>query len=385
MSNEAIYLGTNSGIFQSTDNGNNWNVSNSGLTDRNVLTLAAKDSFLFAGTQYDGAFISIDRGLSWKAIDSGLSYPIPTSNMKKSNNNSIKDSSPNFITVNSLTIIDSNLFACTGGGICISKNNGTSWTPMIKNWIFEVLTFAMRDSIILAATDNGVVVSLDNGTSWNFYNNSLTNKHVCALTRQGLKFFAGTLNNGIFCSIDNGITWSSINFGLSDSAVVSLITKGSNMFAGTAYEGVFLSTNSGQQWVSINSGLTNYKTKTLFIKDSTLFVGLYCGSIWRRSLSEITSVKRLSTDLPTHFSLEQNFPNPFNPATTISFSLPSKSFVSLKVFDIIGREVATIVFEEMSTGIYSRQWNAENMSSGIYFYRLQVGSFIETKKLVLLR
>jgi hypothetical protein len=96
-------------------------------------------------------------------------------------------------------------------------------------------------------------------------------------------------------------------------------------------------------------------------------------------------VDKLSTDLPTHFSLDQNYPNPFNPATTISFTLPSKSFVSLKVFDILGREVATIISEEMSAGSYSRQWNAANMSSGIYFYRLQAGTFIETKKLVLLR
>jgi hypothetical protein len=88
---------------------------------------------------------------------------------------------------------------------------------------------------------------------------------------------------------------------------------------------------------------------------------------------------------PNSFTLEQNYPNPFNPTTTISFSLPSKSFVSLKVFDVIGREVAIIVSEELSAGNYSRQWNATNLSSGIYFYRLQSGSYIETKKLVLLR
>jgi len=85
------------------------------------------------------------------------------------------------------------------------------------------------------------------------------------------------------------------------------------------------------------------------------------------------------------YSLTQNYPNPFNPTTTISFSLPSKSFVSLKVFDILGRDVASIISEEMSAGNYSRQWKADKMSSGIYFYRLQAGSFIETKKLVLLK
>ena len=83
--------------------------------------------------------------------------------------------------------------------------------------------------------------------------------------------------------------------------------------------------------------------------------------------------------------LLQNYPNPFNPSTTISFSLPKRSFVSLKIYDVIGREIATIVSEELSAGTYSRQWTAESFTSGIYFYRLEAGSFIETKKLILLR
>jgi hypothetical protein len=83
--------------------------------------------------------------------------------------------------------------------------------------------------------------------------------------------------------------------------------------------------------------------------------------------------------------LLQSYPNPFNPSTTISFSLPKRSFVSLKIYDLIGREIATIVSEELSAGNYSRQWTAESISSGVYFYRLEAGSFIETKKLIMLR
>jgi hypothetical protein len=85
------------------------------------------------------------------------------------------------------------------------------------------------------------------------------------------------------------------------------------------------------------------------------------------------------------YVLYQNFPNPFNSSTNISFSLPQQSYVLLKVFDLLGREAATILSEELTAGNYIRQWNAEKMSSGIYFYRLQVGSYAETKKLILLR
>ena len=98
-----------------------------------------------------------------------------------------------------------------------------------------------------------------------------------------------------------------------------------------------------------------------------------------------TGVSGEAISQPMFFGLSQNYPNPFNPSTTISFSIPSKSFVSLKIFDQLGREVSTIVSEEMSAGSYSRQWNAANLPSGVYFYRLQAGSFIETKKLILLR
>jgi len=99
----------------------------------------------------------------------------------------------------------------------------------------------------------------------------------------------------------------------------------------------------------------------------------------------ITGIKNAKGEVPNGYYLQQNYPNPFNPTTTISFSLPSKSFASLKVFDLIGKEVATIVTEELSAGSYSRQWNASNISSGIYFYRLQAGVYTETKKLILVK
>jgi hypothetical protein len=99
----------------------------------------------------------------------------------------------------------------------------------------------------------------------------------------------------------------------------------------------------------------------------------------------ITSVLLSSSELPSKFNLAQNYPNPFNPSTTISFSLPSKSFVSLKIFDVVGREVKTLVSQELSAGNYKQQWNANGMPSGVYFYRLQSGSFTETKKLILLK
>ncbi len=98
-----------------------------------------------------------------------------------------------------------------------------------------------------------------------------------------------------------------------------------------------------------------------------------------------TSIAERPARAPDAPHLNQNYPNPFNPTTTITFCLPLRTTVSLKVFDAIGREVSKLVEEELSPGAHSYQWTAEGMASGIFIYRLQTGSFVETKKFLLLR
>ncbi len=100
-----------------------------------------------------------------------------------------------------------------------------------------------------------------------------------------------------------------------------------------------------------------------------------------------------SEQYPKNFNLFQNYPNPFNPTTTITFKIPTQSFVTLKVFDSIGREISNIISDKLPAGTFSRQWNAAGITSGIYFYRLQsrpiisgqFSSYIETRKMILLR
>ncbi len=96
-----------------------------------------------------------------------------------------------------------------------------------------------------------------------------------------------------------------------------------------------------------------------------------------------------SNDLPIKFSLSQNFPNPFNPATSIEFRIADFGFVSLKVYDVLGNEIATLVNEEKPAGDYEVEFNTSSIkhltSSGIYFYQLRAGAFVETKKMVLLK
>ncbi len=95
---------------------------------------------------------------------------------------------------------------------------------------------------------------------------------------------------------------------------------------------------------------------------------------------------RTETNLnPGEFSLSQNYPNPFNPATTISYQIPQTELVTIKVYDVLGREVATLVNEEKTAGSYEVQFTGNGLTSGIYFYQLKVDNFVETKKMILLK
>jgi len=101
--------------------------------------------------------------------------------------------------------------------------------------------------------------------------------------------------------------------------------------------------------------------------------------------STITGVDENGENKPTSYALKQNYPNPFNPSTQIEFSIPQQSFVTLKVYDMLGKEVATLVNGEREPGSYTTTWNAQGCPSGVYFYRLTAGSYTMTRKLLLLR
>ena len=98
----------------------------------------------------------------------------------------------------------------------------------------------------------------------------------------------------------------------------------------------------------------------------------------------ITGIE-LERDKNISYSLSNNYPNPFNPSTKINYSIKNQSYVTLKVFDVLGREVKTLVNKEQSQGNYSIDFDAANLTSGVYFYRIQAGEFVDTKKMILMK
>ncbi len=225
-----------------------------------------------------------------------------------------------------------------------------------------------------------------NDTSWTDVSTSLpSTSGVYSLAVSGTNIFAGTYDGGVYRSTDNGTTWNAINNGLKNTMVKALAVSGTNLFAGTDDGGVFLSTDNGTNWAPVNSGLTSTQIVSLEISDGYLFAGTHNG-LWKRPLSEmITSVEINPTDAPTHFSLEQNYPNPFNPATTIQYSIAHSGRTQLHIYTVLRREVATLVNTVQQPGTYSVEWDASGIPSGVYFYRLQAGTYTDTKRLTLIK
>jgi ligand-binding sensor domain-containing protein len=311
---------------------------------------------------------------------------------------------PDFPYVFALAVSGSNLFAGTDGGVFLSTNNGASWTAVNTGLTNTgVLSLAVNGSNLFAGTfGGGVFRSTNNGASWTAVNTGLGNRSIYALAVNGSNLFAGT-HSGVFLSANNGTSWATVNTGLPNTEVYSLFVNGSNLFAGTDGSGMFLSTNNGTSWTAVNAGLTNAIVGSFAVSGSNLFTATDRGGVWRRPLSEmVTAVGDDFSQVPVGFELEQNYPNPFsngatsrapsagNPATTIRYQLPKTTEVVLKIYNIFGQEVRTLVNARQPAGVNSVVWDGRDqsgkeMSSGIYIYRLQAGEFTQSRKLSFVR
>jgi hypothetical protein len=132
-------------------------------------------------------------------------------------------------------------------------------------------------------------------------------------------------------------------------------------------------------WNRVSTSYTNWLSKDRY---DSLGADRWKVVTQLSSYLTLTAVDESETR-PSQFSLSQNYPNPFNPTTNFEFQTGNFGLVNLRVFDVLGREVATLVNDARQAGVYTIRWNASSLPSGVYFYRLQTGSFVETKKLML--
>ncbi|MBI5470748.1 MAG: T9SS type A sorting domain-containing protein [Ignavibacteriae bacterium] len=373
----------NVGVSLSTNNGTSWTVVNTGLPANPLVhTLVASGTNLFASVSARGVYHSTDSGTSWTAINNGLT-----------NTN-----------VMALAVSGTNLFVATMGGVFRSTDNGANWTLGSTDLTgTSVPSLAISGSNVFAGTDGrGVFLSTNNGVNWAAANNgfpSPATTTVHSLLASAENVFAG-YHRGVVLSTNNASTWAATNTGFPNATinVMSLVASGGNLFAATSGSGVFRSTNNGASWATFNTGLLNTTVMSLAVVGTELFAGTFGSGVWRQAIP--TGVKEVSGTNPETFSLEQNYPNPFNPSTRIKFRIgdvggqrPTLSVaegsevsrVMLKVYDVLGREVATLVDEELEAGSYEVNFDARDLASGVYFYRMTVHGFADTRRLLLLR
>jgi hypothetical protein len=184
----------------------------------------------------------------------------------------------------------------------------------------------------------------------------------------------------------NDTTWTNLsqnlNIGFFPNKIKDLVF--SILILGK-YGKMFQSMDFGDTWKELPTPVNISLNDVAFYGPEIGYAVGDSGTILYTSNGGVTAVEGNQTNVPVSFELAQNFPNPFNPVTTIRYQLQKTGFVTLKVYDLIGREVATLVNEEKPAGRYEVKFDGTNLSSGIYFYRIRAGNFIDTKKFVLLK
>ncbi len=248
------------------------------------------------------------------------------------------------------------------------------WDPLLSNELIEVTFINPYTGQTIAShswfSDSSHFIipqSLDKIKIWTTYNGTLSWEEYEVLSPNGSEILeAGEIYNVNWWDNELGL-WMDIEFSSDSGATWNYIVEDLWIYQINSYEWQVPFINSENCLIRIGDFPCRYD-----ISDSVF------------TITYPVSTKT-EERLPTKFSLEQNYPNPFNPSTSIQYALSKRQFVTLKVYDVLGNEIVTLVNEHKPAGIYEVNFYATRLSSGIYFYRLKAGKFIQTKKMLIIK
>lgn len=395
-SHNGISVGSHLGIMKTADGGDNWEQIN---FDKNSTGELFKIFFLDDST----GWVCGSDGAVFKTEDAGTTWTLTIT--------------PTVTELHDIYFINENRGLAVGGSyfyvgteyndlqsILTTNDGGASWDVQEKQVYYDVLfddelraIFFISDTEGWIAGGSTVMHTTDAGNTWAETYSVLPNTTGCYNINT---LYFSDENNGIAAggggpdqvwrTTDAGISWLDVTwdnrwshggYGITDMEFASpnfWAVSSTNIYKSNYY-------GSSWEWYETHGGFIG--SSISMINENTGFIS-GGRTFFRRQIPILTSIDlKYEHDggIPQEFSLSQNYPNPFNPSTQINYSLPESGNVRLIIYDILGREVAKIIDQFQSTGSYSIDFNAEELSSGIYFYRLIAGSFITTKKMILLK
>jgi len=415
----SIYLAALGGVFKSVNGGENWFRIAQNLSDLEFIEIKVIPNDYEFVSNFNGIHRSTDRGQTWVTTDYTLFGAME-------------------IGINSNGVMFAGNITASNFSIFRSTNLGENWT-LAGFLATEAFLFTNNGDVFAGVltnpiTANDIYKSTDNGMTWsrtNVFNHTGTvGFREFEVDYNGDFYVAITGNlSGVYLSTDAGVSWSNYSFSLPTKCLA--IDSSGFIYAGTNQQGIFRAPGrtvpvelisfiaevsnknvilswitateinnygfeierkqSGVDWAKIGfiqGNGTTIKENIYNYADENIETGEY---YYRLKQIDYDGSFEYSTELEVvieifyDFNLEQNYPNPFNPGTSINYSIREKGLVNLKVFDILGKEVAVLINENQGAGNYSVQFNASNLPSGIYFYKITLGNYTATKKLILLK
>ncbi len=361
--------GTSGFVAKTTNSGINFTGQFTGISqDLNVIEMVNENTGYIAG---GGGNIS-------KTTDGGGTWAPQTTFVSGS--------------VEKMDFVNTNIGFASVNGVSILRtvNGGQDWTnrtPLPAGNYIRALDFT--DSLTGYASGGcNIYKTTNSALSWVPYFTDSTASFYFIKFINSVTGFAGSANGNTastYKTTNAGINW--INVGSTDYPIIKAMDF-ANASTGIAvglqgYE--FTTTDGGVNWLpSVRKTIRTFNAVN-YSKDGSRAWAVGDGGMVLEYDNTITGILTPYEIIPNGFVLHQNYPNPFNPTTSIKFDIPFTSFVKLKIYDILGKEVASIVNEEMHSGVYERTFEASKLSSGIYYYQLSSNDFLETKKMLLIK
>ena len=373
VTNNVLVAGTYGSGAYYTSNGTDWTYSVSGMADPKIISMTFNGNEIYSGSEAGGVYRSTDNGINWTPVNNGLTS----------------------FEIHTLCSNAGNVYAGTNTGVFMTTNNGNNWelisVPSVGYTIFALTAYNNK---IISASAYGVFITTNSGANWNNITSG-TSSYIYTMANFNNVVYAGSSAQGVFKTTNDGLNWIHLNSGLpGGKAVRGIFCKTEKIYAAVYNNGgIYYLPSSGSTWIPANEGLTQLTCLMVIPFNNYIFAGTSSG-IFRRPESELSSIIKISPQIPDDYRLFNNYPNPFNPATKIKFDIPNpekgerkttNDLVVLKVYDMLGKEIETLVNEKLNPGTYEVTFNGNNLSSAIYFYVLSAGDFIAKKKMVLLK